>query len=238
MSPHELIYSILWSCILFVFIQPLLSSASSHFLHFPHCSLPAFISAPVSHLFPSPLILLFSFWHPLSLLLPLSAPSHHSFCSLLITLSGLPPSHPSFSVCPSHLSLSLCLKSFSIPLSETQLPPLFLYAWCILHARAPFLPLSFITCVLSAFLTDSHASDYKPFTLFQQNDAYLCNLLCCTIDAVLLLSRKLHIWLKNISLHALILNAFKKLCSAEVLGRICSCIFCIYLLLELQWPEQ
>lgn len=92
-------------------------------VHSPHSYL------QLIHLFPFPLILLFFPCHPLLLLLPLSPPSHYSFCFLLHHPLRT-PTHPSFSVCPLR-RLSFSFKSFIrsvFPLSETQLPPLLLYA--------------------------------------------------------------------------------------------------------------
>lgn len=133
-----------------------------HAAHFPHLSL--LFSVP--HLWSTRLILLLlSFWHPLFFLLPQSPPSHYLFClvlhhhlwnqSLSFFILCLPLVPLSLSLSPV-LSLLEILHSFSVPLSETQLPPLFLYAGYILHAFVPFLQLSFITVVLSAFLTDCH----------------------------------------------------------------------------------
>lgn len=62
------------------------------------------------------------------------------------------PSHPSSSGCPCTRHF-VALHSFIVP--RTQLPTLFLHAWCIFRIHMPFLQLSFITPVLSAFLADS-----------------------------------------------------------------------------------
>lgn len=156
----------------FVFTQPFLSSASCYFLHSSNCSLPAFISLllcvssifPLHSFFPS-------FRHPLFLLIPLSPPSHHSFRSVLHHPLWT-PSLSSFILClPPQttlvLSLLEMLHSFGVPLSETQLPPLFLYAWYITHAKVCFPQ-------LSQWLSSN--CDSHPFTGFLQNDIYLCNL--------------------------------------------------------------
>lgn len=87
-----------------------------------------------------------------------SSPSHCSFCFILHhTLPSFSPSHPSSSGGPC-TRLPAFLHSFIVPGSETQLPPLFLHAWCIILTRVPFLQLSFITPVLSAFLANSPAT--------------------------------------------------------------------------------
>lgn len=108
------------------------------FLHFPHCSLYIYLSA-----------------HTRSSIFLLSHPSFHSQppcppCSCIflhlhiihsvsssIALSGLPPSHSSFSVCPSHSSPSALQPSF-IQVKHNSLlwSPL-----VILHTHVQFLSL-------------------------------------------------------------------------------------------------
>lgn len=106
MSPHDIILSSL--SLSFHQLLPVFSA-----LHNAH-SLPSSLCYCVSHLFSCFFILLFSFWHPLFLLLPLSPPSHHSFCFVL--------HHPLQT--PSLSSFILCL-----PLHTTLIVSLYLSAW-------------------------------------------------------------------------------------------------------------
>lgn len=80
-------------------------------------------------------------------------PPISTFSSLILfcphhTLPSFFPSHSSSSGGPCTCRPAF-LCSFIVPGSETQLPPLFLHAWCILLTSMPFPQLSFITPVLS-----------------------------------------------------------------------------------------
>lgn len=159
------------------FIHPILSIFSSPF---------GIISAAVSPRSPPPLIPLHLFNSP-------PPPTHlhlliaHSVSSF-IPLSPFCPSHPSSSggLCT---RLSAFLHSFIVSGSETQLPPLFFHAWCIILTRMPFLQLSFIT-VLPAFLANSPptvALKFSPYLNLSWQYVY------CPVHEVLLFSQKFHL---------------------------------------------
>lgn len=149
MIPHMTIFMLLHS------------SDSLYFL----LSLQHNVSAAVSPWSSPPLI-------PLPLFNSPPAHLHILIAHSVLSSITLSPLFPPLILHPLVASALVCLHSFIVPGSEIQLPPLFLHAWCIILTRIPFLQLSFITPVLSAFLANSPPIVTLRFSLYLIIDNY------------------------------------------------------------------